>query len=198
MAYQIPISAGQITQMVQSDLQGATVESVYAAADAAVAKATETFQDQAKGLYPALAAQISPRFDGPIAHGSLPQRGRMTITGVPASTMQTDITSGVIVEVERVSCRAATTRRDRRSCPTRQSKAEAGQPQVMTLDQWKTYLMQNPQYGFSKTQGGQDMAEQMSAAILNTFGRVDTTSSPSPVTSLYSGQSDLSANTSST
>ena len=27
-------------------------------------------------------------------------------------------------------------------------KAEAGTPQIMTLDQWKQYLMQNPTYGF--------------------------------------------------
>ena len=45
---------------------------------------------------------------------------------------------------------------------------------MMTLDQWKTYLMQNPQYGFQNTQGAKDMAEQLSSAILNEFGRVNT------------------------
>ena len=54
------------------------------------------------------------------------------------------------------------------------SATTEGGNQTMTLDEWKKYLMANPQYGFSKTQGGRDMGEQMASAILNEFGKENT------------------------
>ena len=67
---------------------------------------------------------------------------------------------------------------------------------MMTLDQWKTYLMQTPSYGFQNTQGAKDMAEQMSSAILNEFGKVNTNGGTSEPFNAYQGSSDLTANTS--
>jgi len=194
LAYQIPISANQITGMVQNDLQGATVESLYVAADAAEAKATQQFQQQAQGLYPALASQI--------ASGSTVQQLTApyfnvaeAITGVPASTMQADVTTGGLSKWSNF-LQGGNNPSGSTQLNNTAGSAQQGQPQMMTLDQWKTYLMTQPQYGFSKTQGGQDMAEQMTSAILNEFGKVNTTSSATPISSLYQGQSDLSANTS--
>jgi hypothetical protein len=192
-AYQIPVSAGQITSMIQNDLQGATVESLYVAADAAEAKAQQSFEEQAKGLYPALAPQI--------AEGSTVQQLTApylnvaeAITGVPASTMQTDITSGGLSKWS-AFLQGGNNTSGSTQLGNSSGQAQAG-PQMQTLDQWKTTLMQNPIYGFSKTQGAQDMAEQMTSAILNEFGKVNTTQSQTPISSLYQGQSDLSANTS--
>ena len=194
LAYQIPISAGQITSMVTSDLQGATVESMYVAADAAEAKATQTFQDQAKGLYPSLSAQISA--------GSTVQQLTSpyfnvaeAITGVPASTMMADQQSGGLSKWA-AFLQGGNNPSGSTQLANTTGAAAKNQPQMMTIDQWKTYLMQNPQYGFQNTQGAKDMAEQMSSAILNEFGKVNTTPSATPIPSLYQGQSDLSANTS--
>ena len=193
LAYQIPISAGQITSMVQNDLQGATVESLFVAADAAEAKAQQTFESQAKGLYPSLAAQIS--------QGSTVQQLTApylnvaeAITGVPASTMTTDMAGGGVSKWG-AFLQGGNSPQGAAQDNNKTATAQAG-PQMMTLDQWKTYLMQTPQYGFLDTQGGKDMAEQMSSAILNEFGKVNTTQSQTPITSLYQGQQDLSANTS--
>lgn len=195
LAYQIPISAGQITSMVQTDLQGATVESLYVAADAAEAKAQQQFESQAQGLYPSLAPQISQGQN--VQTLTAPYLNvAEAITGVPASTMTTDMQSGGVSKwgafLQGGNNPAGATKAN--VAPG--STDTTGGPQMMTLDQWKTYLMQNPQYGFQNTQGAKDMAEQLTSAILNEFGRVNTTQSQTPVTSLYQGQSDLSANTS--
>ena len=192
--YQVPISAAQITSMVQTDLQGATVESVYAAADAAVAKATEQFQDQAKGLYPALAAQNTQ--GSTVQQLTAPYLNLAeAITGVPASTMQTDVTSGGLSKWS-AFLQGGNNPSGSTQPANATGKAEAGTPQLMTIDQWKQYLMQNPTYGFQNTQGGKDMAEQMSSAILNAFGKVNTNGGSSTPFNAYNGQSDLSANTS--
>lgn len=193
LSYQIPITAGQITTMVQNDLQGATVESVYAAADAAVAKAQQTFENQAKGLYPSLAAQISQgqtvqTLTSPYLNVA------EAITGVPASTMTTDLQSGGVSKWG-AFLQGGTNSAGASQDNNTSGKAEAGQPQMMTLDQWKTYLMQNPTYGFDKTQGGKDMGEQMSSAILNALGKINTDGGSSTPFNAYNGQSDLVTNT---
>lgn len=197
LQYQIPITAQQIGSMVKQSLQGATVESMYVAADAAEAAATKQFQEQAQGLYPALSSQIAA---GQTVQNLVAPYFNVaeSITGVPASTMMADQQSGGLSKWSAFLQGGTAPAGPTKTAPgtsTTGSAAQAG-PQMMTLDQWKTYLMQNPTYGFDKTQGGRDMGEQLTAAILNEFGKVNTTSSSSPVTSLYNGQSDLSANTS--
>jgi hypothetical protein len=201
LQYQIPISAAQIGNMVKQSLQGATVESMYVAADAAEAAATKQFQEQAKGLYPALAPQIAA---GQTVQNLVAPYFNVAeaITGVPASTMMADQQGGGLSKwsafLQGGNNPAGATKTATAPGTSTTDSAAQGGPQMMTLDQWKTYLMQTPSYGFQNTQGAKDMAEQLTSAILNEFGKVTTTTSPSPVTSLYQGQSDLSANTSST
>ncbi len=72
---------------------GATVESMYVAADAAEAAATKQFQEQAQGLYPALSAQIGA--GQTVQNLTAPYFNvAEAITGVPASTMMADQQGG--------------------------------------------------------------------------------------------------------
>lgn len=193
LQYQIPISAQQIGTMVKTSLQGATVESMYVAADAAEAAATKQFQEQAQGLYPALSSQIAagqtvqnlvaPYFNVAEAY-----------TGVPASTMMADQATGGPSKWAAFLQGGQNPSGSTQTAPGQTDKT--GGPQMMTLDQWKTTLMQDPKYGFQNTQGAKDMAEQMTSAILNEFGKVNTNGGSSQPFGAYNGASDLSANTS--
>ncbi len=197
LQYQIPISAQQIGNMVKQSLQGATVESMYVAADAAEAAATKQFQEQAQGLYPALSSQIAA---GQTVQNLVAPYFNVaeSITGVPASTMMADQQSGGLSKwsafLQGGNNPAGATKTAPGTSATG-SAAQAG-PQMMTLDQWKTYLMQNPTYGFQNTQGAKDMAEQMTSAILNEFGKVNTNGGSSQPFNSYNGAQDLSANSS--
>ena len=196
LQYQIPITAQQIGSMVKQSLQGATVESMYVAADAAEAAATKQFQEQAQGLYPALASQIAA---GQTVQNLVAPYFNVaeSITGVPASTMMADQQGGGLSKWSAFlqgGNNPSTKTAQAPGTSATGSAAQAG-PQMMTLDQWKTYLMQNPTYGFDKTQGGKDMAEQMTSAILNEFGKVNTNGGSSQPFNAYNGASDLSANT---
>ena len=189
LEYQIPINSAQLGSMVKQALQGATVESMYVAADAAEASAVKQFQQQAQGLYPSLAPQIAA---GNTVQNLVAPYFNVAeaVTGVPASTMQADVASGGVSKwgafLQGGNNPSGSTQPENST-----GKTQAG-PQMMTLDQWKQNLMSNPQYGFQNTQGAKDMAEQMSSAILNTFGRVSTISGQ-PFQA-YNGASDLSAN----
>ena len=194
--YGIPISAQQIGNMVKQDLQGATVQSVYATADAAQSEAVKQFQQQAAGLYPALADQI--KAGQTVQNLTAPYFNvAEAITGVPASTMMADQAKGGVSKwaafLQGGNNPAGATKTN--VAPGAQNTS--GGPQMMTLDQWKTYLMQNPNYGFQNTQGARDMAEQMTSAILNEFGKVNTNGGSSQPFNAFNGASDLSANTSS-
>jgi hypothetical protein len=197
LQYQIPISAQQIGNMVKQSLQGATVESMYVAADAAESAATKQFQEQAQGLYPALSSQIAA---GNTVQNLVAPYFNVAeaITGVPASTMMADQQSGGLSKwsafLQGGNNPAGATKTAPGTSAT--GSAAAAGPQMMTLDQWKTYLMQTPQYGFQNTQGAKDMAEQMTSAILNEFGKVNTNGGSSQPFGAYNGASDLSANTS--
>ncbi len=180
LAYQIPINSQQLGSMVTKAMQGATIESMYVAADAAESAATETFQQQAAGLYPTLAPQI--KAGNTVQNLVAPYFNvAESYTGVPSSTMMADQQSGG---------------------PSKWSSflqggtdPSTGAPAMQTLDQWKKTLMTDPKYGFQKTQGAQDMAEQMSSAILNAFGRVDTNGGSSTPFNNFNPSSALQANT---
>lgn len=195
LQYQIPMNATQIGNMVKQSLQGASVESMYIAADNAQAAAVKQFQQQAEGLYPALAPQIAA---GQTVQNLVAPYFNVAeaITGVPASTMMADQQGGGVSKwsafLQGGNNPAGATKQAPGTTNT------TGTPQMMTLDQWKTHLMQDPQYGFVNTQGGRDMAEQLTSAILNEFGKVTTTTSANPVGALYQGPSALGANTSGT
>jgi len=119
-------------------------------------------------------------------------------TGVPASTMMADQATGGPSKwaafLQGGNNPAGATKTAPGTSATG-SAAQAG-PQMMTLDQWKQELMQNPTYGFQNTQGAKDMAEQMTSAILNEFGKVNTMGGTSEPFNQYSPSSALSANTS--
>lgn len=193
LQYQIPISSQQIGTMVKTALQGATVESMYVAADSAESEAVKQFQAQAQGLYPALSSQIAagntvqnlvaPYFNVAEAY-----------TGVPASTMMADNQSGGLSKWSAFLQGGQQPTGATQTAPG--TTQTTGGPQMQTLDQWKQTLMQDPQYGFQNTQGAKDMAEQMSSAILNEFGKVNTMGGTSTPFGSYNGASDLSANTS--
>ena len=193
LSYQIPISDSQIGNMVKTDLQGTTVESMYVAADAAEAAATKHFQEQAQGLYPALSSQIAA---GQTVQNLVAPYMNVAeaVTGVPAATMTADMSTGGVSKWS-AFLQGGTNPSGSTQVNNATGKAATTQPQMMTLDQWKTYLMQTPSYGFQNTQGARDMAEQLSAAILNEFGKVNTMGGTSTPFNAYNGQSDLSANT---
>ena len=174
LQYQIPISPAQIGNMVKTAMQGATVESMYVVADSAESAATKQFQEQAQGLYPALALARSNR-DRPVQNLVAPYFNvAEAITGVPASTMMADQQKGGVSKwaafLQGGNNPAGATKTD---LAPGQANTTGG-PQMMTLDQWKQTLMQNPTYGFQNTQGAKDMAEQLTSAILNEFGKVNT------------------------
>ena len=200
LQYQIPISASQIGQMVKTSLQGATVESMYVAADAAEAAATKQFQEQAQGLYPSLASQIA---QGQTVQNLVTPYFNVAeaLTGVPASTMMADNQSGGVSVwskfLNAANAPGLTANPSATGNPSASGTSSTAGPQMMTMDQWKQYIMQTPSYGFQNTQGAKDMAEQMSSAILNEFGKVNTDAGSSQPFNSYNGASDLSANTSS-
>jgi hypothetical protein len=177
--YQIPISAANIGNMVKTSLQSATVESMYVAADSATNAAIQQFQQQAMGLYPTLATQIQAGYkvsDLVAPYNQITQE----YTGVPAATIQQATTQGGLTKYSNFLQGG--------------TDPKTGTPTLQTMDQWKKTLMQDPQYGFQKTQGAIDMAEQLSSAILNEFGKVNTTGSANAFNQ-YSPTSDLNANT---
>ena len=192
LAYQIPISAAQIGNMVKQSLQGATVESMYVAADAAEAAATKQFQEQASGLYPALSDQIKA---GQTVQNLVAPYFNVAeaITGVPASTMMADQQTGGLSKWS-AFLQGGNNPAGATQLANQTGAAEKG-PQMMTLDQWKSYLMKDPQYGFQNTQGAKNMASQFTSAILNEFGMVNTGDGGTPFGN-YSPSSALSANTS--
>ena len=200
LQYQIPITAQQIGNMVKTALTGASVESLFVAADAAENAATKQFQEQAQGLYPALSSQIAA---GQTVQNLVAPYFNVaeSITGVPASTMMADQQGGGLSKWSAFlqggnNPAGATKTNVAPGTSATGSAAQAG-PQMMTLDQWKQTLMQDPQYGFQKTQGAQDMAEQLSSAILNEFGKVNTNGGSSEPFNQYNPSSALQANTSS-
>lgn len=182
LQYQIPISPTQIGQMVKNALQGATVESMYVAADSAQSAATEHFQTQAEGLYPSLAKQIS---EGQTVQNLVSPYDTITeqYTGVPSSTIMNQRTQGGVNKYD-AFLQGGT-------------DPQTGTPTLQTMDQWKKTLMTDPQYGFQKTQGAQDMAEQLSSAVLNELGKVNTNGGSQVPFNAYNPSSALSANTSS-
>ena len=93
LPYQIPISAQQIGNMVKTTSRARRSSRMYVAADAAEAAATKQFQEQAQGLYPALASQIAA---GQTVQNLVAPYFNVaeSITGVPASTMMADQQSG--------------------------------------------------------------------------------------------------------
>ena len=159
LQYQIPVTDGQISSMVSAGLATASVAYPASAATDVENKAIQQFQEQAQGLYPTLAAQI--KAGNTVQNLTAPYLTvAQAVTGVPSSTMMTEQQGGGLSKWSNFLQGG--------------TDPKSGQPTTMTLDQWKKTLMQDPQYGFQKTQGAQDMAEQLSSAILNEFGRVTT------------------------
>jgi hypothetical protein len=160
LQYQIPISDAQIGQMVQQGLGSASVAYPASAATDVQNKAIQQFQEQAAGLYPTLSSQI--KAGNTVQNLTAPYLSvAQAVTGVPASSMMLDNTNSAGLTKWSNFLQGGT-------------DPKTGAPTTMTLDQWKKTLMQDPQYGFQTTQGAQDMAEQLSSAILNEFGRVTT------------------------
>lgn len=192
LKYQLPLSSDQINTMVQNGLQTASVAYPASAVNDVVSKATEQFQAQAEGLYPSLAAQIKAGSD--VQTLTAPYFNvAEAVTGVPASSMMADASTGGTSKwsafMQGGQAQAGGTKTGG------QAAATEGGNQTMTLDEWKKYLMVNPQYGFSKTQGGKDMGEQMASAILNEFGKANTEGGTQTPFGAFSPSSDFAVNT---
>ena len=181
LQYQVPMSTQGINKMVFNALQNASISTPYQAASSAAGQATLAFQQQAMQLYPQLSKQIQ---EGYTVQSLVDPYNQVAqeYTGVPASTITQETPAG--------------------SPPNKWNAflnngpvdPESGKPGMMTLDQWKTQLMQDPQYGFQNTQGGKNLASQMVSAILNEFGKVNTDSSSSQPFGALSPSSALSVN----
>ena len=199
LKYQIPIASDAINQMVQNGLQTASVAYPASAATDVVNKATEQFQQQAVGLYPTLASQIQAGQDVQTLTQPYLQLAQ-TYTGVPASTMMTDTAGGgqsiwaKFLNTANNPALAATPAANTTGNPSATQAGKQQGPQMMTLDQWKQTLMQDPQYGFQNTQGAKNLASQFTSAILNELGLVNTGTSGQGAFSAVNPSSALSAN----
>lgn len=151
-ALQIPISDAAIGGLVKSGLAGASVASILQDKDMIVAQAEETLKEQAKGLYPTLAAQIDAGYKVTDITQPYNQIAAQYL-GVDPNSIQTNDPSGKWSKFLQGG-----------------KDEKTGAPTMMTMDQWKKTIMQDPSYGFQKTQGAQDMAGQFAASIVNAFG----------------------------
>lgn len=194
LKYQLPLSTDQINTMVQNGLQTASVAYPASAVNDVVSKATEQFQAQAEGLYPSLAAQIKAGND--VQTLTAPYFNvAEAVTGVPAATMMADNTSSGGTSKWSAFMQGGQAQAGGTKTGTGTAATTEGGNQTMTLDEWKKYMMANPQYGFSKTQGGRDMGEQMASAILNEFGKANTLGGTSTPFGAFSPSSDFAVNT---
>ena len=152
MDLQIPISDAAIGGMVKSGLQGASVPSILQDKDMIIAQATEQLKNQAAGLYPTLAPQIQAGYKVTDITQPYNQIAAQYL-GVDPNSIQTNDPSGKWSKFLQG-----------------RTDPKTGAPTMMTMDQWKKTVMQDPQYGFAKTQGAQDMAGQFASSIINAFG----------------------------
>lgn len=184
LSYQLPITAANISQMVKNGLQTASVAYPASAVTDVVSKATQAFQLQAAGLYPTVAPQIEAGMSLGGSGGLFTPYFNVAeeYTGVPASSMMADQSSGGISKWGAFAQGG--------------KDPKTGAPTLQTLDQWKKTLMTDPQYGFQNTQGAKNMASQFSSAILNEFGKVNTDGGSSQPFNSYNPSSALQANTS--
>ena len=175
LQYGIPLDDKTLGTYVQTALQNATVESMYTAKQSAIDAYTTQFQQQAKGLYPTIAAQID---SGVTVANIMAPYNQLTAqyTGKDMAAIQNQQASGAVNPYDAFL----------QGGP---KDPKTGQPSMMTMDQWKQKLMQDPQYGFQNTQGAKNMASGFASAILNEFGLVNTGSvgSSFPTSSTITG-----------
>jgi hypothetical protein len=202
LQYQIPISPDQLNAMVKNGLQTASVAYPASAATDVQNKAIQQFQEQAAGLYPTLAAQI--KAGNTVQNLVAPYYNvAESYTGVPATTMMSEATTaggppskwGVFLQGGNTPGNGVAPNSSGSTKGGATPQGGEGAGQLMTIDQWKQKLMTDPIYGFDKTQGAKDMAEQMSSAILNELGRVNTDGGSQSPFGAYNPSSALQANT---
>ena len=171
--YQIPLAPDQISSMVKSGLETASVAYPASAVNDVIDKAKQQLQSAAAGLYPTLATQI--KGGQKVTDLMQPYLSvAAAYTGKPAADMlnaqgPTDKGTGL-----GASATSAIPNQWTRFLDGGPKDPKTGAPTQMTMDQWKRTLMSDPQYGFQNTQGGKNMASQLTAAILNEFGLVNT------------------------
>lgn len=192
-AYGIPVASADITKWVTDGIKNSAGDS-YSIAQAATdtaAAATTTFQEQAAGLYPNLANQIKA---GQTVSTLIAPYNSITseLTGVPTTTLSDPGSAPGGVTGQYYKFLQGGT-----APPAGTTSASSGaqSPGMMTLDQWKQYVMSTPSYGFQNTQGGKNLASQFTSAILNEFGKVNTGSNQQGAFGNISPSSALAANT---
>ena len=170
--YGIPADPTMIKSMVVNALTNSAGDaySIAAAAKDAAAAAEQHFQQLAAGAYPALAGQIQSGQD--VATLIAPYNAiTAQYTGKDPATLANpgvDPTSPDYKFLQGAK------------------DPKTGQTTMMTMDEWKQYIMQHPEYGFQNTSGGKALASQMTSAILNAFGKVKTEDNPGSFSS-YTG-----------
>ena len=152
LALQIPISDAAIGGIVKSGLSGASVATILQDKDMIIAQATETLKQQAASLYPTLAPQIEAGYKVTDITQPYNQIAAQYL-GVDPNSIQTNDPSGKWSKFLQGG-----------------TDPKTGAPTMMTMDQWKKTIMQDPSYGFQHTQGAQNMAGQFAASIINAFG----------------------------
>lgn len=187
--YGIPVASADIMNWVTNGIKTTAGDSysIAQAASGTAAAAATHYQTLAEGLYPTLAPQIQ---SGQKVSDLISPYNSITAqyTGVASSTLN-DPGAAPGGPTGKYYSFLQGGRDPQTNAPTMQ-----------TMDEWRKTLMQDPKYGFQNTQAARDMASQMSSAILNLFGKVNTMGGTStPIQSALPGsgfQGDLSANTS--
>lgn len=204
--YQVPMSSAQISAIVKTGLMTASAAYPASAVTDVVSQTTQQLQQQAAGLYPALATQIksgittssltAPYLNIASSITGVPQTSMLNANAGPGGGTLGSVPSKWSAFLQGGQTGTPGGAQPNPSGSTQQTAGESGSqggPQMMTLDQWKTTLMTDPQYGFQNTQGAKNMASQLASAILNEFGRVNTTGQSNPF-GQYSQSSALAAN----
>ena len=173
--YGMPADPNMIKSMVVNAITNSAGDSysIAAAAKDAASAAEQHFQTLAAGAYPALAGQIMSGQD--VATLITPYNNiTAQYTGKDPASLSNpgvDPTSADYAFLQGAK------------------DPKTGQPTMMTMNEWKQKLMQDPQYGFQNTAGGKALASQMASSILNAFGKVNTESSPGQFSGFSGGLS---------
>jgi hypothetical protein len=177
-SYQIPISANGpngLASWVTSAISGIndsgqvdTTTALSSGAGAAEAAFTQYAQATAAGLYPQFATQIAKGIPtttllDPYAQVAASVLGFGNVAGTSASVSQaSDATASLNIDWSNPKWSVALNgERD----PT------TGQPVPMTLDQWRSHLINDPQYGWAKTDDAKNLGMGVADHLLSVFGQ---------------------------
>lgn len=155
--YMVPISDRAIGDYVTNAIRSVNYESMFGGTAGAESAFTQQVQAQAKSLYPTLAPVIDQGITVRTAVDPYLQVASQLLGVAPQAVNAEDPKWQAFLQGGR--------------------DPKTGAPTLMGLDEWKKYMMQNPTYGFDKTQAAHDMWSSAAGALLDFFGKTSGSSS---------------------